>query len=173
MRKTLLRIGMLLSLAALAACGDDFVPQPVHTPSAAQQVSEMQQQSAHTLPAQPPQVQAADSGPGWGGVAMGAAAGYLLGRSNTPQPQAAPPVQQVTRVVRETRYIERPAARTAPVAAAPKFTAPPAPAPKAVPKPIPAVVQQKFTPPPPAPTRYGGPSSYGSVNQSRPSFSRR
>lgn len=162
---------MLVAAAVfMAACGDDsFRPQaqpqyhavPVQQPDGSH--------AAAPAPVQPVQAQPQSEGIQWGSVAAGAVGGYLLGKALEP---SVPPPQPV----RETRYITRtvpaqPAQAVTPTAkppGAPAF-APPATLKPEAPKPT--VVVPKFTPPPPAPTKYGGPSGYSSVSQSKPSYS--
>lgn len=168
-------MALLVAAVLVTACGDSaFNPPPNPQYQAAPQL-QAQPDGSHAAapaPVQQPQAQAPDSGISWGSVAAGAVGGYLLGMAM--QPSAPPPQQSVREVVRETRYIERPARPVpaqSPAAKPPAFTAPTPPAPSAPPVPKPNVVVPKFTPPPPAPTKYGGPSGYSSVTQSRPSYS--
>lgn len=168
---------MLVAAAVLmAACGDDsFRPQaqPQYQQAPAQTDGS---HAAAPAPVQQQQVHQQDNGIQWGSVAAGAVGGYLLGKALEP---SAPPPQQTREVVRETRYITRtvpaqPSPAVTPAAkppAAPAFTAPPAPAPTPPAAPKPNVVVPKFTPPPPATTKFSGPSSYSSVSQSKPSYS--
>lgn len=167
MRHLTRAIALLAAAAFMVACGESL------TPSSAPQFTQPQHQAEAPVPAQPAPSQPApqaEGGINWGSMAIGAVGGYLLG--NALQPSAPPQQAQQTRVVRETRYIERaPSPAAAPVAkpAAPAFTAPAFTAPRA-PKPATPVVP-KFSPPPPAPTKYGGPSGYSSVRQATPSYS--
>lgn len=167
---------MLIAAAVfMAACGDDsFRPQaqPQYHAVPAQQ-PDGSHAAAPPAPVQPVQAQPQSEGIQWGSVAAGAVGGYLLGKALEP---SVPPPQPVREVVRETRYITRtvpaqPAQAVTPAAkppSAPAFASPAAPKPEA---PKPTVVVPKFAPPPPAPTKYGGPSGYSSVTQSRPSYS--
>lgn len=166
---------MLIAAAVfMAACGDDsFRPQaqPQYHAVPAQQPDGSH--AAAPAPVQPVQAQPQSEGIQWGSVAAGAVGGYLLGRALEP---SAPPAQPVREVVRETRYITRTVPAQPPQAAPPTAKPPAASAfaPPATPKPEapkPTVVVPKFTPPPPAPTKYGGPSGYSSVSQSKPSYS--
>lgn len=157
---------MLIAAAVfMAACGDDsFRPQPQpHYQSAPAQQPDGSHAAA-PVPVQPVQAQPQSEGIQWGSVAAGAVGGYLLGKALEP---SVPPPQPVREVVRETRYITR-TVPAQPPQAAPAFASPAAPKPEA---PKPTVVVPKFAPPPPAPTKYGGPSGYSSVTQSRPSYS--
>lgn len=176
---------VMLAAAAvfMAACGDDsFRPQArpqYHAVPAQQPDGSHAAAPAAPAPVQSAQAQPQSEGIQWGSVAAGAVGGYLLGRAlepSAPPPQSVP--QSVREVVRETRYVTRtvpaqPAQAAPPTAkppSAPAFAPPVTPKPEA---PKPTVVVPKFAPPPPAPAKYGGPSGYSSVAQSRPSYSSR
>lgn len=138
---------LLGAVVALAGCGQ--ADEPVAASPAAPATS-------------PAQHGGGDNGLLWG---LG---GFLLGRATAPSPAPAPAVAPARPA---PVYIDRrTVVQAPPPPASPRPAAPPAPV-------KPPVVSTSPSVPPPAPTAapkpsYSGPSSYRSVTQSAPSYSR-